>query len=352
MRKKKGKKKRSPASSYGSLPQSRQFVLGRHQPFETKILFLALLIGAAILAIYWPAFHGEWLWDDDVYITDNLLLRNMAGLWTIWSQPGITKDYYPIEATAEWVQWHLWGLNTLGYHLTNVALHIVSSLLVWRLLSRFQLRFAWLGGLLFAIHPVQVESVAWAAELKNTLSMPFLLAAFILYLDYDETKRSRHLIWAVVFFALAVLCKISVVFMPVVILLHVWWKTGRIQWKNAKVSVPFFAVALAVGLATVLGGVWARQFNYLPPDYMPEGGWLGRFVLAGLAIAFYFSKVVLPVNLLPVYPLWPVNYTAPLEYLPWLVLGIVIYVCWRKRQTWGRHVLFGLGFFLINLAPC
>jgi len=332
--------------------EARKSLPAKSRTISWHLAWPAIAIAVAVFWIYWPALRGDWLWDDDRYITDNFLLRTLSGLGTIWLQPGSAYDYYPVEATVQWVQWHLWGLDTLGYHLTNVVLHIASALLVWRLLSKFHLKLAWLGGLLFAVHPVQVESVAWIAELKNTLSLPLLLGAMCLYLGYDENRRLRDYWLALVLFVIALLCKLSVVLLPLVILLHAWWKRGRIGWNDLKAGGPFFAAALAVGLVTILGGVWDHQFNHLQPGYAPVGGIFGRLALAGQAFSFYFSKVFLPVGLLPVYPLWPVDYASPLSYLPWLVFGGAFFWCWKHRRGWGRHALLGLGFFAINLGPC
>jgi len=153
------------------------------------ILLQALLIVLAGLWVFWPALHGDWLWDDNRLITDNLQLRSLSGLWNIWFAPGSQWEYYPVEQTVLWVEWQLWQNETLGYHIITLVLHLLSALLVWRLLGKLGLRLAWLGGLLFAIHPVQVESAAWAAELKNTLSLPPLLLAMGFYLDYEERKK-------------------------------------------------------------------------------------------------------------------------------------------------------------------
>jgi tetratricopeptide (TPR) repeat protein len=273
-------------------------------------------------------------------------------LWKTWFAPGSQIDYYPLEQTVLWVEWQLWHNDTLGYHVVTLVLHLLSALLVWRLLGKMGLRLAWLGGLLFAIHPVQVESAAWIAELKNTLSLPPLLLAMCCYLDYEERGRSRDYLPALALFLVALLCKITVVMFPVVILLYAWWKRGRIGWNDLKVSAPFFVLSLTVGLITILGGVWDRQFNHMQSDRVLTGGWPARLVLAGQEIAFYFSKSVLPVGLLPVYPKWAVDPASPVHYLPWLILGGVVGWLWTKRESWGRHALLGLGFFLINLTPC
>ena len=180
-------------------------------------LLQALVIAAAVLWIYWPARHGDWLWDDEVNITDNAITQSATGLWSIWFEPGSQFDYYPIKMSAQWLQWHLWGMETLGYHLSNVFLHIMGALLVWRLLSKFGLRLAWLGGLIFAIHPVQVESVAWISEFKNTLSLPPFLLAMCAWIDYDDRRKAKDYFLALVLFLVAMLCKLSVVLFPLVI---------------------------------------------------------------------------------------------------------------------------------------
>jgi tetratricopeptide (TPR) repeat protein len=316
-------------------------------------LFLQkLLILAAGIWVFSPAFHGDWLWDDNVLITENPLMSDPAGLSKIWFQPETSADYYPITFTLQRLEWNLWGNDTLGYHLVTFGLHLVNVLLVWRLLSKLGLRQAWLGGLVFAVHPVQVESVAWVAELKNTLSMTPFLLAMCAWVDYDRLGRRRDYLPALAFFLVALLCKITVVMFPVIILLYAWWRRGRVGWRDLQRSLPFFALSLAMGLIPILTGSWNRGFAHLGPAFVPAGGALGRFALAGQEIVFYFSKCVWPVGLLPVYPKWEVDPFSPVQYLPWVVLIGVFIWFWMKRRTWGRHALFGGGFFVINLLPC
>jgi tetratricopeptide (TPR) repeat protein len=214
------------------------------------------------------------------------------------------------------------------------------------------MHLAWLGGLIFAIHPAQVESVAWIAELKNTLSLPPFLLAMCAYLDYEERGKSKDYWLALGLFLVAMLCKLSVVLFPLVILLYIWWRRDRISWNDLKMSAPFFGVSLALGLITIFSGIYDVRFNHADPGAMPVGGLLARLVAAGLSFSFCFSKSFLPVGLLPIYPKWPIDLSSPVQFLPWLVFGGVIYWCWTLRHTWGRHVLLGLGFFLINLGPC
>jgi hypothetical protein len=311
----------------------------------------ALVIIVAATVIFWPALHGSWLWDDYIDISQSRVTVSGNGLWSIWFVPGSQADYYPVKATVQWVQWHLWGENTLGYHVTNLVLHIVGSLLVWWFFRKLRLKLAWLGGLIFAIHPAQVESVAWVAELKNTLSMPFFLLAAGFYLDYDAKGRRGDYLAALALFLVAMLTKPSMVMFPVVILLYAWWKRGRIGVGDLKASAPFFLVSLLIGLLTLQMVVWVQEAHHAIAAPIPLGGVLSRLALAGLSLSFYLLKALLPIGLLPIYQQWPVDPPSLIEFLPWVAFAVIFAVCWSKRGSWGRHLLFGLGFFLIMLLP-
>jgi tetratricopeptide (TPR) repeat protein len=311
----------------------------------------AVTIAAAVLAVYWPALHGDWLWDDDTDITANTITHSPTGLLSIWFTPGSQLDYYPIKASVQWVQWHLFGQDTFGYHLTNIILHLIGALLTWRLLGKFNLKFAWLGGLIFAVHPVNVESVAWIAELKNVLSLPPFLLAMCAWIDFDERGKGRDYFLALGLFVVAMLCKTSMVTFPIVLLLYAWWKRGAIGWGDLKMSAPFFLVSLGLGLVTMFSDSWYAQFYHQQVDAHPIGGPLSRLALAGLTFSFYLADCLWPVGLCPIYPRWSVDPPSPLQFLPWLILAGLFWLLWHRRRTWGRHVALGLGFFGIMLAP-
>lgn len=317
-----------------------------------KLLLLrALLIVAAGFWVFAPALQGDWLMDDDMYLTQNALLNDPARLWKIWFAPGSLIEYYPIEASAQAIQWYLWHTDTLGYHLTNLILHVIGALLVWRLLSKFGLHLAWLGGFLFAIHPVAVESVAWISELKNTLCLPFFLLSMNAWIDYEERGQSRDYFLALGLFFVAMLCKISVAPFPLVILLYAWWKRGRIGWSDLRASAPFFTVSLALSVISISAEIRFLEAHLQPTANPPIGNFLAHLDLAGWSIAFYFSKFVWPEQMLMVYPKWPVAPPSLISFLPWPILGGVICWLWIQRGSWGRNALLGLGYFLFTLAP-
>jgi protein O-mannosyl-transferase len=297
--------------------------------------------------VYSPALHGDWLWDDNLLITDNPLMNYAGGLGKIWFQPGVLMDYYPITFSAQRLEWKLWGgLDPTGYHCVNLGLHLASALLVWRLLSKLGLRLAWWGGLLFAVHPVMVESVVWISELKNTLSLvPFLLALG-LWIDYEEQRRGRDYWLALVLFLIAMLGKSSTTMLPVVILLYAWWKKGSLAWHDLKTSAPFFVLSLLV----VALGMWLQHYHPVLPTMLTATP-LSRMATVGWEILFFFSLCVFPVGLLPIYPDGLVTIPSAVDFLPWLLLVGLFYGSWINRATWGRHVLLGAGFFVLNLVP-
>jgi len=298
--------------------------------------------------IYFPALNGAFLWDDSYYVTANPLLNDPARLWKIWFDIGSTDNYFPLESTVQYLQWMMFGTNPYGYHVTNVGLHILSSLLIWRLLWRLGLKTAWLGGFLFLAHPMCVESVAWVSELKNTLSLPpFLLAM-------DSFVRSRvcrrgHYFAAVVWFLIAMLCKTTAIMFPFVILLYIWWKDGKCTKGDILQSLPFFAISLLLGATTLLAGARYAEAHLLsaPGGY----GLLSGLTLSGMSILFYLLKCLFPVRPLPAYPMWDIEHPTLLAVLPWLLLACLVWFFWRKRSSWGRPALLGFGFFLLTIAP-
>jgi len=302
-----------------------------------------LLVLAGLL-VYWPALHGGWIWDDELEITHNPVLAAANGWWRIWLRPE-GPDYYPLKTSLQWCEWHLWGGQVLYYHLVSLGLHLLAAFLFWRILARLAIPGAYWAALLFAIHPLCVESVAWISELKNVLSLPLLLLAMAAYLDFEDTGRGygRALLW----FLAAMLAKSSVVMFPAVLLLYAWWRRGRIDRRDLRASLPFFGISLILGIVTA---VFQARRAIAGLD-LHLGGPLWRLGSAAMAVAFYFGKCVLPAFLMPIYPDWG---SAPSGLHPAvcaLLIGVALALLWRRRGDFGRPALFGGGFFLLNLLP-
>ena len=249
-------------------------------------------IFCATLAAYWPALRGGLVWDDASHVTTPPL-QSLHGLWRIWFDLGATQQYYPLLHSAFWTEHRLWGSAVLGYHLTNVILHAVSACLLVRIVRRLSLPGAWLAGLVFALHPVCVEAVAWISEQKSTLSGVFCLGAALVYLRFDQSRRRTQYFWALGLFVLALASKTVTATLPAALLVVFWWQRGRLDFRrDLRPLLPWFALGAAAGLFTA----WVER------TYIGATGadfaltWVERVLLAGRVIWFYAGKVVWPVE--------------------------------------------------------
>src|ERR1700728_3513974 len=171
-------------------------------PDRTRVALQAALILLGIFIVYFPALHGRFIWDDDMYVTNNPLLTAPDGLRRIWFSQHFQSQYFPLVYTTLRLEHALWGLNSFGYHIVNVLLHGGNALLVWALLQRLAVPGAWLAAAIFALHPVEVESVAWMTELKNTESTLFYLLALLAWLKFIGIEKTPA--WR--YYALALVC--------------------------------------------------------------------------------------------------------------------------------------------------
>jgi Tfp pilus assembly protein PilF len=343
------------------------------------VLVAAIII--AVAAVYLPALRGDFVWDDFLLITGNPLLQNFSGLREIWSG-GRTADYFPLTNTVFWVEHHLFGANATGYHIVNILLQIANALLVWRLLKRLNIPGAWLTGLIFGIHPIHVASVAWISELKNLLAMFFVLLSVLCFLDSrggsDQLDRPSgsarpavapyQYAASLVFFALALLSKTQVVFLPVVLLLCAWWRdkqpaslvgfavrceplgsarTGVLALPKAAIKVwPFFGLAIVFGLVTM----WFQNRG-IGEEEIVIGSLPRRVVNAAMAIWWYAGHLFVPVRLMAIYPKWRFDSPSVLEWLPLIALIGVLLALWHWRNRGTRGAFFAVACFVVALLP-
>src|SRR5688572_4232226 len=203
--------------------------------------------------VYWPAVHGEFIWDDFINIVNNPLMRSDTGLADAWLARKGTFDYYPLTWTTWWLEWRAWRRETTGYHVLNILLHAGAAAMWWRVLVRLRVPGAFVAAMVFLVHPVNVESVAWITERKNTLSMPLLGVALALYLDSDEGRGRRGLYWgSVAVFALSLLAKPVPVALAAVLPVLAWWRRGRVMRADVRAALPFAAAAAVVAVITIV----------------------------------------------------------------------------------------------------
>jgi tetratricopeptide (TPR) repeat protein len=320
----------------------------------------ALVLIAFVFLAYSQIFRAGFIWDDESHLTRNPCVVGPLGLKEIWTSTQAV--YYPLVLTTFWVLHKVVGLNPLPYHVLNLLLHAASAILLWRLLQLLQVRGAWLGAALWALHPVMVQSVAWVTELKNTQSCLFYLLSILFFLKWEDQqgsisrlppRRTGHrrsflfFVLSLLFFLLATLSKPSVVMLPFVLALCIWWMRGRIHWRDAPALAPFALISALASAWTI----WEQKFHAqaVGPDWthtFPE-----RLVIAGRVIWFYLGKLLWPHPLIFIYPRWDVDPSKLIAYLPLLaaVAGLVAF--WFIRAPWSRSLFFAGAYYIVSLFP-
>ncbi len=339
-----------------------------------------VVLVVAAFAIYWPALSGSFIWDDTAYVTASPLVHAPDGVYRMWFT-GEAIDYWPVMNTVLWLEWRLWGLNPAGYHAVSVLMHAASALLFYVILRQLTIPNAHVAAWLFVVHPLNVQSVAWIAETKNTLSLLFLLLATLLYFlgevrptattlprNPDTRRRIAHqtrnrshipsgsarqpaaggsyYALSLVAFALAMLSKGSVATFPGMLLLLVWWRTGHLNWRDVRRLLPFLAIAIALTVVNI----WfqTRHVTGTLRDVTTAERLLG----AAAVIWFYLAKALLPVNLMFVYPQWNIHVSDIRWWIPTIAAVVTTAVLWWKRkQPVGGALLLAWGTFCLALVP-
>ena len=319
-----------------------------------------LAIVLLTFAVYRPVLPGSFVMDDAWWTGNfNPLINGTMTPYNLWFRMDFT-----LAAFGWWVEHLVFGPNPAGYHVVNIALQAISSLLFWRLLARLKIPGAWLAAALFAVHPVCVNSVARISELKNTLSLPFFILSFISYLHYEaaalyppesapDSRRHRSaMFWYVVSlvaFVLALLAKTTAVVFPVLLLLCALWQRRRITGKDILHTLPFFVLSFAFGLMSI----WFQKNQALPTTELPlpPASSLQRLAGAGYCFWFYLSKALFPLNLCVQYPRWTIDPHTVTAFLPDILACALFISCLCFWRSWGRHALFGLGCFVVMLFP-
>ncbi len=335
-------------------------------------LLWAGVIVLITLTIYAPAIHGGFIWDDDRHVEQNKNLRDAEGLANIWTKLGLrnggTPQYYPVTHTTFWMEYQLSGatpndIDPTIFHVTNVILHAGGAILLWFILRELAVPGAWVAAAIFALHPIEVESVAWISERKNVLSGIFFFAAIYAYLrsgfalpprDSAPPQKRDWNLWgaSLLLFVLALLSKSVACSMPAVMLLLVWWKRGRITMRDVVPLIPFFV--LGVAMSAVTGyvehehvmknalGVIPQEWNLSPTQ---------RLIVAGRAVWFYVMKLLWPARLTFSYPKWNVDPAQAAQWLYPIGVVAVLAILFALRKRIGRGAVTAALIFCGVLVP-
>ncbi len=309
---------------------------------------IGLLSGIILLSafIYLPVLHNHFLaWDDNYYIRDNAFIYSL-NLKDIFSN-NVMGNYHPLTVLMLAIEYHFFELSETGYHAVNLILHLLNVILVFYavVLLCNKSGVALVTSLLFGIHPIHVESVAWASELKDLLYTLFFLASIILYLKYLVKYETKYFLAALMLFLLSLLSKGMGASLPVVLVLIDFFKGRKLTTKVWLEKIPFFLLAVIFGIIAV-----AAQKS---PDIVQDITFFTfpqRIAFACYGFCTYIAKLILPINLSAYYP-YPFKTGSGISliyyaYIP-LVPGILAAIIYSLRST--KNIIFGIGFFAITV---
>jgi len=312
-------------------------------------LLAALLVGM-VLAAYGPALRAGFIWDDDDYVTENPLLHTPDGFERIWLSMDAPSQYFPLVYSAFRIEYGLWGLDPFGFHLINVLFHAANALLLWLLLRRLDISGAWFAAAVFALHPAQVESVAWITERKNVMSLFFSLASLLAWLRFIEPRGGsgrRFYLGSLIFYALALSSKVTACTLPAAQLLLLWLRGHPINRRRIAHVMPFFALGVARGLVITY---WERHHIGTVGDRF-SSPLIESFLIATRATWFYLGKLLWPTQLAFSYPKFEIDPSDPLQY-SWAIAGaLLLWILWSWRSAVGRAPFAAAIFFVAMLAP-
>jgi tetratricopeptide (TPR) repeat protein len=307
-------------------------------------LALALLTCAA----YAPVTRAGFIWDDEA-LTDYPALGMPGGLGMIWRGPAGNpheSHYWPLTYTTFWVERRLWGAGPLGYHLDNALLHAANALLLWGLLRRLKLRGAWLGAALFGVHPIHVESVAWAIERKDVLSGFFYLGSLLAWMEWLDRRKRWGLAMALALLAAAMLSKSTATSLPATMAVLAWWRVGRARAGDA------WALA---GAAALTAGFTAYDLHVVhiiePPLNLGPFSLWDRLAMAGRNFWIYAWHCLWPARLAAVYPEAIFRATRPMAWAGPAAGASLLAALVATRRRLGRGPLACFLIYGATLAP-
>jgi tetratricopeptide (TPR) repeat protein len=308
--------------------------------------FLApLALGVAVFAAYAPTLDAEFVvWDDDDHIYENPYVIGTMGYWRAW-ESWRSQLFYPLTYTTNFVEWRLSGGEPWLFHLNNVLLHLADVVLLGLLGRRLGLRpaVAWAAAGLWGLNPLQVQTVAWAAERKNVLYVFFYLLALLSYarsVGDRERGGTGFFLLSLLLTVLSILSKPSAVTLPAAVLALHWALGHRFDARSVRRILAHFAV-MSPFLAM-----------HLAREELAAGAPLGtRVLIAARAVWWYVGAFLWPFGLAPTYPRWSVA-EDPLPSIAALAaLAAVLALALRFWRSVPRAYLFAAAFYAINIAP-
>lgn len=314
-----------------------------------------LVLALMTLFVYSMSFNTEFIynWDDAGYVSGNIHIKSLSfeSIQNIFSEIYYMSNYHPITTLSYAVDWAIAGENPAWYHVVNLLFHLLNTLLVFLVIKKiFRPESDWVPffvAMIFAVHPMHVESVAWISERKDVLYTFFFLLALLKYNDYKEatTNKWKSYLLLLLFFLLSLMSKSAAVVFPVALFAIDWYERRKLNLMLIAEKIPMLVLSLLFGIIALKSQTEAMQ------DLAPLLTLTERLQIVNHSLLTYLYKFFLPINLSGYYP-YPIkdNGVLPSIYsiAPFITLGIIGLIAWLGRKN--RELIFGLAFFIINLA--
>jgi protein O-mannosyl-transferase len=302
-----------------------------------------ILFGLALL-IYGLGIGREFVFDDVEYIVQNPLLRRTDAFRLFWFTSE-AFNYYPLFWSLLRVQWILWGDHATGYHLVNLLVHCANAVLVWRIGRAWRLPGAWWAGALFAVYPLNVQTIAWAAEQKNTWSFFFMALAVLAFIRHTRDHYGQSYGLSLLCFLAALACKTSVAGLP--FFLAICYGFGRTSGKYLFRLLPFFVLSLGAGFVTL----WFEHHRVGAASHLAALNLWQRLEAAGAAFWYYVGKALLPLHLTPMYRGWVDTTAANHTALPALLAIVLLAACGLWWRRIGAPIALGIVYYALMMFP-
>ncbi len=315
---------------------------------ERSCFFDLIRVSFLVLAVslsYYPVLEAGTIWDDKA-VFDNPAIRDPDGLRKIWLEPASLRPfeihYWPMVYTSFWIEYRFWGDTPQGYHIINVVLHLVNSLLIWRIGRKLLLPGSWAAAMIFGLHPVHVESVAWIMERKDVLSALFFLIAVNQYDRFLLNKSGLNYTLSLMAYLCGLLSKSIVITLPVTLFL-----ISRFRMKSRSEAFALIPFLLIGAIHTVFDLIFSSGIELM--DFSLSLG--EKFIIAGRSLWFYVIKLVYPANLMVIYPRWKVDPNQMAQYGYVILYAGMLGILWTFRKKWGMHWSAFALFYTITLIP-
>ena len=312
-----------------------------HAIITSSYLHVTLIISILLVISYYPIFHAGFIWDDDMVLLQNPLMRSFSGLQKIWFSTQVI-DYYPLTYSSFWIEYQLWGFWATGYHCVNLLLHAINALLLFVIFRQLKIPFPGFAAILFAIHPINVQSVAWITERKNVLCMFFFGLCVWQFLTFETNQRLKHYWLSLLFFVFSLLSKSAVIMFPLLIWCYHFWQKKRLLRRDFWLSMPFFYVSAIMGCISL----WFQTYRAIGETIVRNDSIISRWVNGVFALGFYVQKSLFPINQSFVYPINDTQFPLHMT-LPGLIIIIVFVIYCIFKRSYGGMFGFGVIFFLL-----